>query len=112
MDSDAGTVLGRHGDHRVAMAVHPYPLAGAGRRLLDDDVAVAVDVGRCGQAAPEDGIRGMRSIFKAHGKSQRPEQVQWQLFPNEEATLAGGSVPHNRGNMLRAHRLRRDIPPT
>jgi len=97
MNSDAGIILGRHGDHRVAMAVHQYPLAGAGWRLLDDDVAVVVDVGWCGQAAPEDGIRGAGYFQGASGKSRRPEQVRWQLFSNKEAPLAGGSVPHNRG---------------
>jgi hypothetical protein len=39
------------------MAVQVYPLTGTWSRLLDDDVAVVVDVGWCGQAAPEHGIR-------------------------------------------------------
>jgi hypothetical protein len=39
------------------MAVQVYPLTGTWWRLLDDGVAVVVDVGWCGQAAPEHGIR-------------------------------------------------------
>ncbi|BAC48754.1 bll3489 [Bradyrhizobium diazoefficiens USDA 110] len=43
------------------IAVDPYPLAGAWPRLLDDCVAVVVDVGWCGQATPEYCIRAGRA---------------------------------------------------
>ena len=39
------------------IAVDPYPLAGARRRLLDDGVAVVINVGWCGQATPKHCIR-------------------------------------------------------
>ncbi|TFV51104.1 hypothetical protein E4K65_03120 [Bradyrhizobium niftali] len=39
------------------IAVDPYPLAGARRRLLDDGVAVVINVGWCGQATPKHRIR-------------------------------------------------------
>lgn len=44
------------------IAVDPYPLAGAWPRLLDDCVAVVVDVGWCGQATPEYCIRAGRAL--------------------------------------------------
>ena len=40
----------------VVATAHPYPLAWAGRRLLDDRPSVDIDVGRCGDAAPKDRI--------------------------------------------------------
>lgn len=43
------------------IAVDPYPLAGAWRRLLDDGVAVVINVGWCGQATPEHSVRARRA---------------------------------------------------
>jgi hypothetical protein len=87
----------RRGIYALAdvVAVHPYPLAPAGRRLFDDRPSVNVDVCRGGDAAPEDSVR-VRGI-EGHRRHKRRDsnaaqekyahnRIHWLLH-----ALLGGS---------------------